>query len=94
MSTQAATDQQAFRLAVEALEGLADAAFGGAEALDNAACAPHIKYLAKVGIGAATRGCSQQGWRAEVCKTRGPDAAADLDEAEDCMQQYGLWPWT
>lgn len=93
MSTDAEGDERAFRLAVKAVEDLADGAFGGAEALEDAACGPHIKYLAKVGIGAATRGCSQQGWRAEVSKIRGADAGAELDAAEECMRESGLWPW-
>lgn len=93
MSTHVDPDERAFRQAVEELEELADSAFGGAEALDGAACAPQIKYLAKVGIGAAARGCSKEGWRTEVCKAWGPDAGAELDEAEQCMRQAGLWPW-
>ena len=93
MGTHAEADAQAFRLAVKALEDLADSAFGGAEALDGAACAPHVKYLAKVGIGAAARGCSREGWRAEVSKAKGADASAALDEAEKCMREAGLWPW-
>ncbi len=94
MGIHAETDEQAFRLAVKGLEDLADGAFGGAEALDGAACGPHVKYLAKVGIGAAARGCSQQGWRTEVSKAKGSDASAELDEAEKCMRESGLWPWT
>lgn len=86
-------DKHAFRLAVKDLENLADTALGGTEGLDSASCAPNTKYLAEIGIGAAARGCSQQGWRAEVSLTRGPKASAELDEAEECMRHSGLWPW-
>lgn len=93
MSTRTEADEDAFRLAVKDLANLADTALGGTEGLDGASCAPNAKYLAEIAIGAATRGCSQQGWRAEVSKTRGPDASAELDEAEECMRHSGLWPW-
>lgn len=93
VSARAETDERAFRLAVTDLEDLAGTAVGGAEGLDRASCPSNIKYLAEIGIGAAARGCSQQGWRAEVSKTRGPDAGRELAEAEECMRQCGLWPW-
>lgn len=90
MSRGSRTDEQAFRLAEKDLEDLAGLALGGAEGLDGASCAPNITYLAEVGIGAASRGCSRQGWREEASKTR---ELAEIDEAETCMRKAGLWPW-
>lgn len=93
MGARADTDELAFRQAVIDLEDLAATVMGGVEGLDSASCSPNVKYLAEVGMGAAARGCSREGWRSEVCKTRGAVAARELDEAEQCMRQSGLWPW-
>lgn len=86
-------DEQAFALAIAALADLADDAMGGVEGLDRASCSPNIKYLAQIGMGAAARGCSQEGWRAQVALTQGLDATRELDQAEECMRLSGLWPW-
>ena len=93
MAARIQSDAQAFEEAVEALDNIAAGAMGGAERLDHASCSPAITYLAEVGIGAAARGCSREGWRTEVAKTQGPEAAKQLDEAEECMRHSGLWPW-
>lgn len=94
MTAQIETDERAFREAAAELDALAASSVGGAEGLDRASCSPAVVYLAQVGMGAAARGCSAQGWRAEVAKSRGPEGARQLDEAEDCMRSSGLWPWT
>lgn len=94
MSAHAEADERAFREAAAELELLAANCCGGAEGLDRASCSPAVVYLAQVGMGAAARGCSAQGWRAEVAKGRGPEGAQPLDEAEECMRRSGLWPWT
>lgn len=93
MGTQAKTDAQAFRQAEQDLDDLAGTALGGVEGLDRASCSPAVTYLAQVGIGAAARGCSCDGWRTEVGKIRGEHAAQELDAAERCMRESGLWPW-
>lgn len=93
MTQQSEVDQAAVRAAVKDLDGLADSAMGGAEGLDGAACSPTMKYLALVGIGAAARGCSREGWRQEVSQVAGLYTLEELDEAEDCMRHSGLWPW-
>jgi len=93
MSAPTETDERAFREAAAELDVLADSVGGGVEGLDRAACSPAVIYLAQVGMGAAARGCSAEGWRAEVGKSRGPEAARQVDEAEECMRQSGLWPW-
>lgn len=86
-------DEHAFAQALVALADLADDALGGVEGLDRASCSPNIKYLARIGMGAAARGCSQDGWRVQVAITQGLDAARELDQAEECMRHSGLWPW-
>ncbi|MEO6996670.1 MAG: hypothetical protein ABI112_01145 [Terracoccus sp.] len=93
MSAHTETDERAFRETVAELEALADSVGGGAEGLDRASCSPAVVYLAQVGMGAAARGCSAQGWRTEVGKIRGPEGVRQLDEAEECMRHSGLWPW-
>lgn len=94
MTEQTTMDKKAFAEAVRNLENIADIAMGGPEGLDHASCSPAVKYMAEVGIGAAARGCSQEGWRREVTKTLDPEAAEhQLDEAEECMRHSGLWPW-
>lgn len=93
MSAHTETDERAIRETVAELEALADSVGGGAEGLDRASCSPAVVYLAQVGMGAAARGCSAQGWRTEVGKIRGPEGARQLDEAEECMRHSGLWPW-
>lgn len=93
MTAPTNTDEKAFREAVAELDGLAEKSLGGAEGLDRASCSPAVVYLARVGMGAATRGCSAQGWREEVTKGWGPDADQQLDAAEECMHRSGLWPW-
>lgn len=90
LGTRTETDEHAFR---QAVTDLAVTALGGVEGLDRASCSANITFLAEVGIGAAARGCSSQGWRAEASKARGPDAGAELDAAEECMRRSGLWPW-
>lgn len=92
-SAVSGTDEHAFAQALLALADLADDVFGGVEGLDRASCSPNIKYLARIGMGAAARGCSQDGWRAQVAITQGLDAARELDQAEECMRHSGLWPW-
>ncbi|XAS74961.1 DUF5994 family protein [Dermatophilaceae bacterium Sec6.4] len=92
-STAAESDKHAFAQALLALADLAGDVFGGVEGLDRASCSPNIKYLAQIGMGAAARGCSQDGWRAQVAITQGLDAARELDQAEECMRHSGLWPW-
>lgn len=93
MSADTKTDARAFHQAVAELDGLADSVGGGVEGLDGASCSPVVIYLAQVGMGAAARGCSPDGWRAEAAKIRGPKAGRQLDEAEECMRRSGLWPW-
>ncbi len=94
MAEQADIDERAFNEAVRSLENIADIAMGGPEGLEHAACSPKVKYLAEVGMGAAARGCSADGWRTEVTKTLDPDDAdRELEEAEECMRHSGLWPW-
>lgn len=87
------TDERAFAQALADLQDLANGAMGGVEGLDRASCSPNIKYLAEIGMGAAARGCSQEGWRAQVAITQGLDATRELDQAEACMRASGLWPW-
>ena len=65
-----------------------------AEALDGAACGPHMKHLAVLAAGAAAEGVSADQWHANVLRQAGPDAAAALDVAEECMRYSGLWPWS
>ena len=93
MTADTESDERAFREASAELDGLAAKSLGGAEGLDRASCSPAVVYLARVGIGAATRGCSAQGWRTEVAKSWGPEGAQQIDEAEECMRSSGLWPW-
>lgn len=93
MSESVQTDAKAVEEAVSELDDLAANALGGAEGLDRASCSPVVTYLAQIGIGAYSRGCSSAGWRMEVAKIRGADAARELDEAEKCMRKSGLWPW-
>ncbi len=93
MGPRTQTDTQAFHEALADLDNLVAKSLGGAEGLDRASCAPNLTYLAQIGIGAAARGCSRDGWRTEVSKIDGPEATAELDEAEQCMRQSGLWPW-
>ncbi len=94
MAEQSDIDERAFNDAVRNLGNIADIAMGGPEGLDHAACSPDVKYLAEVGIGAAARGSSRDGWRTEVAKTLDPEEAAPrLEEAEECMRHSGLWPW-
>lgn len=90
---QSDIDQQAVQEAIRDLEGLADSAVGGVEGLDRAACSPRAKYLAEIGIGAAARGCSRDGWRHEVSQVARLYTVDELDEAEECMRDSGLWPW-
>lgn len=94
MARQSEIDEVAVRAAVEDLQGLAESALGGVEGLDTAACSPEVTYLAKIGIGAAARGCSREGWRQEVSQIAGLYTVKQLDEAETCMRHSGLWPWT
>lgn len=94
MTQQSKTDEIAVREAIEDLEGLAASAMGGAEGLHGAACDPKVKYLAEIGIGAAARGCSREGWRQEVAEVAGLYTFDDLDQAEECMRHSGLWPWS
>lgn len=91
--TRSVADEKAFAEALAALAELADDALGGVEGLDRASCSPNITYLAQIGMGAAARGCSQEGWRAMVAITQGSDATRELDQAEECMRYSGLWPW-
>ncbi len=93
MTAQSDIDEEAVRAAIEDLKGLADSASGGVEGLERAACSPKVKYLAEIGIGAAARGCSREGWREEVAHVAGLYTIAELDEAEECMRHSGLWPW-
>lgn len=65
----------------------------GAEGLDGAGCAPYIKDLARLAIGADAQGLSSEDWRAWVVDGLGPDAGPVLDSAEGCMRASGLWPW-
>lgn len=93
MSAQPEKDERAFREAVTELDSLSASVGGGVEGMDRASCSPAVLYLAKVGIGAAARGCSAEGWRTEVAKTKGPEGVREIDEAEECMRYSGLWPW-
>lgn len=93
MSAQTNSDEEAFQLAVAELDQLAQNAGGGAEGLDRASCSPEALYLAQVGVGAASRGCSAEGWRTEILKAHGPEILRKIDEAEECMRHAGLWPW-
>jgi hypothetical protein len=81
------------RAAIEDLTGLAESAMGGVEGLDRAACSPRITYLAQIGIGAAARGCSREGWREEASQIAELYTVEELDQAEWCMRNSGLWPW-
>lgn len=71
MNSRNETDEKAFQQAVFEFAELAGTALGGAEGLDRASCSANIKFFAEVGIGAAARGFSSQGWRQEATKTRG-----------------------
>ena len=93
MAGSVQTDAQAVQSAIDDLDNLATSSYGGAEGLDGSSCSPFVTHLAKIAIGAAARGCSHEGWRTEVAKARGPEAARQLDEAEECMRHCGLWPW-
>ena len=94
MAGQADIDARAFNEAVRNLGNIADIAMGGPEGLDHASCSPKVKYFAEVGMGAAARGCSRDGWRTEIAKTLdASDADRQLEEAEECMRHSGLWPW-
>ena len=93
MSTHAETDERAFRQAVAELDALAESVGEGAEGLDRASCSPAVVHLAQVGMGAAARGCTAEGWRTEILKAREPEATRQVAEAEDCMRKSGLWPW-
>lgn len=92
VSAEAEGDARAFHEAAAELDDLADSV-AGAEIFGGLACPHAVIYLAQVGMGAANRGCSAEGWRTEVAKLRGPEARQQLDEAEGCMRKSGLWPW-
>lgn len=64
-----------------------------AEALDRAACGPHLKHLAVLAEASAAEGVSAAQWRADLLQQAGPDVAAAIDAAEECMRHSGLWPW-
>lgn len=87
-------DKVAVHAALRDLEDLADSPAGGVEGLDRAACSPKVTYLAQIGIGAAARGCTREGWRREVSQDARLFTVDELDEAEACMRESGLWPWT
>ncbi len=93
VGTHTNTDVVAFRQAVAELDALAESVGEGAEGLDRASCSPAVIYLAQVGMGAASRGCTAEGWRTEIAKSRGPEAVRQVHEAEECMRHAGLWPW-
>ncbi len=65
----------------------------GVEGLEGASCAPYVKSLARLAIGAASQGLSANDWRRWVVDGLGPDAGPLLDSAEGCMRASGLWPW-
>ncbi len=92
VKADAEDDARAFHEAAAELDDLAGSA-AAAEIFGGVACPPVPIYLAQVGMSAAIRGCSAEGWRAEVSKIRGPEAAEQLDQAEACMRESGLWPW-
>lgn len=92
MSRDVKVDARAFHEAKAELDDLAESV-AAAEIFGGVACAPEMIYLAQVGMGAAIRGCSEEGWRAEVSKIRGPKARQQLDRAEGCMRESGLWLW-
>ena len=63
-----------------------------AEWLEGASCDPHVKALAGRAADAAGQGVSAARWRRDLLAEH-PDAAALVDEAEECMRGAGLWPW-
>lgn len=94
MTARTESDEKAFQLATAELDQLARNAGGGAEGLDRASCSPDALYFAQIGVGAASRGCSADGWRAEILKIHGPEILPKIEEAEECMRHSGLWPWS
>ena len=68
----------------------------GVEGLDGASCGPHAKTLAIEGIELAERGGTAEDWRRAVAARHAghPGWEAHLGEAERCMREAGLWPWT
>jgi hypothetical protein len=65
----------------------------GVEGLEGASCAPYVKSLARLAIGASSQGLSAEDWRTWVVDGLGPDAGPLLGSAEGCMRASGLWPW-
>lgn len=61
--------------------------------LEGAACSPAAKRLAAEAISIASRGGSPEEWRTAAEGERQGQAAALLEEAEECMRTSGIWPW-
>lgn len=64
-----------------------------AEWLEGASCSPRVKALALRAAVAAGRGVSAGQWRHDLLAEH-PDAMALVAEAEWCMRDAGLWPWS
>ena len=75
-------------------EDLLGRASTSVEGLETASCPPHVKHVAQLAIDAAANGKTHQTWRAEMRKTLDPSTTLWLAEAENCMHDAGLWPWT
>ena len=63
------------------------------EGLDIAACGAQVKHVAQYGIAAADHGVDAATWRESIITEAGPEAAAVVADAEECMRASGLWPW-
>jgi hypothetical protein len=63
------------------------------ERLEEASCGPRVKALMVDSVHACERGVSPAEWHADIVARYGAEIVALLDEAEECMQTAGLWPW-
>jgi len=63
------------------------------ERLEEASCGPRVKALMVDSVHAYERGVSPAEWHAEAVARYGDEIVTLLDEAEECMQTSGLWPW-
>jgi hypothetical protein len=63
------------------------------ERLEEASCGPRVKALMVDAVHARDRGIGPAQWHVEILARYGAGVATLLDEAEECMQSSGLWPW-